>query len=293
LVSECREINRAKYTPRPFETSALHRTRIEISWDKTPAERTCWLRDQFKPEADPRSTLTEDRDELEKYVVLSSSGASTAASSDVDEEPPAPTVPRIHRHRPKKMAPEDLRAALLSAIGMDPSRPIESDDEPSGTQMTGKHQKDPSKTNRDCRDDNAETEEEQEEEEEEVFDLNQGSDVEMDEADEQYELGPVEKKVSKHSLVNAQKRSQAGSKTKKVRRRVLPEAMDDEFGDSSASSGAEDPEEPPSTAEKSRKRKYKERQHSVEVVTRTLEVGRLDSIANLIERLSRILLTAM
>lgn len=49
-------------------------------------------------------------------MALSSSGQSTAAPSDVDEPGPAPTVPRIRRHRPPKVSPEELRAALLSAI---------------------------------------------------------------------------------------------------------------------------------------------------------------------------------
>ncbi|THD26190.1 Pre-rRNA-processing protein esf1 [Fasciola hepatica] len=269
LVSECREINKAKYTPRPFETSALHRTRIGISWDKTPAERTCWLRDQFKPEADPRSTLTEDPDELEKYLVLSSSGASTAASSDVDEEPPAPTVPRIRRHRPKKMTPEELRVALLGAIGADPSGSHQSDDECDNTQ-TGDMNERSKKSN-------------SEEDEEEVFDLNPASDAEAEDDGEQYELGPVEKKASKHLLAGAaamRRQTQTDAKKRKIRRLILPEAVDDQLlVDSSASSSEE--LEPARTTEKSRKRKYKQRQRNKMLTKKRKVQERLERQARL------------
>lgn len=58
-------------------------------------------------------------------MALSSSGQSTAAPSDVDEPDPAPTVPRIHKHRPPKVLPEELRAALLSALKESNGEPVE------------------------------------------------------------------------------------------------------------------------------------------------------------------------
>ncbi|KAF6773376.1 Ehrlichia chaffeensis immunodominant surface protein repeat-containing domain protein [Paragonimus kellicotti] len=180
LVSECREINKAKYAPRSFETAALHSTRIGISWDKTPDERIDWLRDQFKPEADPHITLTEDRQKLEKYLALSSSGASTAASSDVDEPPPAPTVPRIRRHRPKKLPPAELRAALLGATLSDSTPNIKDDDN--------------------CPDQNCDPiDTADHEDEEEVLDLNEVDRLTSSDGSivEDYDLGPVEKKASK------------------------------------------------------------------------------------------------
>lgn len=171
----------------------------------------------------------------------------------MDEEPPAPTVPRIHRHRPKKMAPEELRAALLGAVGTDPTDSIKSDNDLNTGQTVALKR-------------GAETAggEEDEVEEEEVFDLNPPSESEVQEDDnEQYELGPVEKKASKHSVVSMS--TKVGKNKRKVRRRILPEAMDDRFpADSSASSSEE--LEPTQTAEKSRKRKYKERQVSTRVV---------------------------
>ncbi|CAL8072993.1 unnamed protein product [Calicophoron daubneyi] len=224
MVSECREINKAKYAPRPFETSALHSTRISVTWDQTPAERTCWLRDQFKPESDPKKTLTEDKDELEKYLALSSSGASTAASSDLEEEPPAPTVPRIHRHRPKKLPPAEIRAALLSALG---EMPADEDKEEN------------------------EDESAEEEEEEEVIDLNGGQNPEKNDLEnEEYDLGPVEKKTSKEAM--------ALKKKGKVSRRILPEALDDQADDSSNVSGEEG--ESVERKEKTKKKKQKQRQ---------------------------------
>ncbi|KAF7234954.1 Ehrlichia chaffeensis immunodominant surface protein repeat-containing domain protein, partial [Paragonimus skrjabini miyazakii] len=254
LVSECREINKAKYAPRSFETAALHSTRIGISWDKTPDERIDWLRDQFKPEADPHVTLTEDRQKLEKYLALSSSGASTAASSDVDEPPPAPTVPRIRRHRPKKLPPAELRAALLGATPSD-STPNTKDDDNLPDQNC-----DPS----DVVD---------HEDEEEVLDLNEtdkltsnvGSTV------EDYDLGPVEKKASKTIIKS--------SKDRKVRRLILPEAMDD-MGDSS--DGMESPEH--HDAEKrrdDRKRRRRENQKN-KILSKKLKVQeRLEKQATL------------
>nr|CDS32673.1 ESF1 [Hymenolepis microstoma] len=115
-VSECCEVNRAKYKPRTVENTALHSTRITLSWDRTPTARTQWLREQFAEDADPKKLFSEGKAQLSEYVALSSSGQSTAAPSDVDEPGPAPTVPRIHKHRPRKVPPEELRAALLSGL---------------------------------------------------------------------------------------------------------------------------------------------------------------------------------
>ncbi|VDQ03706.1 unnamed protein product [Trichobilharzia regenti] len=184
LVSECREINKAKYNPLRFETSALHSTRIGITWDKTPAERTNWLRDQF-------------RSDLSKYLVLSSSGASTAASSDPESEPPAPTVPRIRRHRPKKLPPAEVRLALLGLTS--------NNDDDRANVVDGNHELT----------ENEEDGVDEEEEEEEVFDLAHNDDV--SEA-EDYDLRPVEK-IPKET---------PSSSHKKVRRKVLPEAQDSE-----------------------------------------------------------------
>ncbi|TNN08598.1 ESF1 isoform 1 [Schistosoma japonicum] len=190
LVSECREINKAKYTPLRFETTALHSTRIGITWDKTPADRTNWLRDQFRPDVDPQTTLTENRDELSKYLALSSSGASTTASSDPESEPPAPTVPRIHRHRPKRPPPAEVRLALLGLTS--------------------------------SKDDTVDLDENHNEDEEieEVFDLAPNSSNGPSEiSEEEYDLGPIEKKHS-------QRLSSLSSRKRKVRRKILPEARD-------------------------------------------------------------------
>ncbi|VDM33862.1 unnamed protein product [Hydatigera taeniaeformis] len=61
MVSECREVNRARYKPQMFENSALHSTRITLSWDRTPAARTQWLREQFEAEAEPRKLFSEGK----------------------------------------------------------------------------------------------------------------------------------------------------------------------------------------------------------------------------------------
>ncbi|CAH8578164.1 unnamed protein product [Schistosoma mattheei] len=192
LVSECREINKTKYAPIRFETSALHSTRIGITWDKTPADRTNWLRDQFRPDIDPKTTLTENRDELSKYLALSSSGASTAASSDPESEPPAPTVPRIHRHRPKKLPPAEVRLALL------------------GLSSTDKVDMDGESFNQD------------EEEEEEILDLASHTPNDASETEE-YDLRPVEKKKDSQVVTPISRG--------KVRRKVLPEARDSDDND--------------------------------------------------------------
>ncbi len=60
-MSECTEVNRVKYKPRAFENAALHSTRITLGWDKTPAARTEWLREQFDTDADPHKLLTEGK----------------------------------------------------------------------------------------------------------------------------------------------------------------------------------------------------------------------------------------
>ncbi|TGZ63605.1 hypothetical protein CRM22_006817 [Opisthorchis felineus] len=250
LVSECREINKAKYNPRPFETSALHSTRIGIGWDKTPDERTCWLRDQFLPEADPKLTLTEHKDELERYLALSSSGASTAASSDVDEEPPAPTVPRIHRHRPKRIPPEELRAALLGAIG---TKTMNTSDE----------------------DNILEEDVPMEDEEEEVFDLgtekNQTKEA-GESSDEEYYLGPVEKRASKNTV--------RSGKNRKVPKRILPEAIDD-IVDQSDSDGFEDEQATDRKEEITKKKKRKEKQRNKMLVKKRQVQERLKKQATL------------
>lgn len=194
LVSECREINKTKYAPIRFETSALHSTRIGITWDKTPADRTNWLRDQFRSDVDPKTTLTENRDELSKYLALSSSGASTAASSDPESEPPAPTVPRIHRHRPKKLPPAEVRLALL---GLSSTDKVDMDGESSNQN-------------------------EVEEEEEEILDLASHTPNDASETEE-YDLRPVEKKKDSQTVMPISR--------EKVRRRVLPEARDSDDND--------------------------------------------------------------
>ncbi|CAH8610384.1 unnamed protein product [Heterobilharzia americana] len=197
LVSECREINKAKYTPIRFETNALHSTRIGITWDKTPIERTNWLRDQFRTDVDPKTTLTKNKDELSKYLVLSSSGASTLASSDVESEPPASTVPRIHRHRPKKLPPAELRLALL---GLTTSNDIIHSNE-NQSLINNKE--------------NIIEDDDDDEEEEEVFDLVRNS--HDDSQTEDYDLQPIEKKTSKE-ICNLSR--------KKIHRKVLLEAQD-------------------------------------------------------------------
>ncbi|KAL7056711.1 hypothetical protein AAHC03_020633 [Spirometra sp. Aus1] len=121
LVTECCEVNKTKFVPRAFETPAVHSTRITLTWDKTPAARTEWLREQFEASNDPKTTFTQRKDELGEYLALSSSGQSTAAPSDVDEPGPAPTVPRIHKHRPPRVPPDQLRTALLAAIDSEDS----------------------------------------------------------------------------------------------------------------------------------------------------------------------------
>lgn len=60
-VSECYEVNRAKYKPRAIENTALHSTRITLSWDRTPAARTQWLREQFEAEAEPKKLFSEGK----------------------------------------------------------------------------------------------------------------------------------------------------------------------------------------------------------------------------------------
>ncbi|VDN11560.1 unnamed protein product [Dibothriocephalus latus] len=47
-----------------FSTPAVHSTRITLTWDKTPAARTEWLREQFETSADPKTTLTQRKDEV-------------------------------------------------------------------------------------------------------------------------------------------------------------------------------------------------------------------------------------
>lgn len=114
------------------------------------------------------------------YLALSSSGASTAASSDVDAPGPAPTVPRIPKHRPKKLPSSEVRLALL---GLAEASNADNDD-----------------VGRD------------EEELEEVFDLND-SHIGHDDDLGDYDLGPVEKRISKHAILD--------KSSKKVKRRVL------------------------------------------------------------------------
>ncbi|VDM02687.1 unnamed protein product [Schistocephalus solidus] len=162
LVTECCEVNKTKFVPRAFETPAVHSTRITLTWDKTPAARTEWLREQFEASNDPKATLTQRKDELGEYLALSSSGQSTAAPSDVDEPGPAPTVPRIHKHRPPRVPADQLRTALLEAIG---------------------------ENNADKSDQLDDGDEVEADEEEEVFDLNAPGDAseEADE-DEEYDL---------------------------------------------------------------------------------------------------------
>ncbi|KAA3682397.1 uncharacterized protein DEA37_0014645 [Paragonimus westermani] len=253
LVSECREINKAKYAPRSFETAALHSTRIGISWDKTSDERIDWLRDQFKPEADPQITLTEDRQKLEKYLALSSSGASTAASSDVDEPPPAPTVPRIRRHRPKKLPPAELRAALLGATPSDSTLDVKDDDDRPDQTC------DPSDTV-------------DHEDEEEVLDINEADILTSNESTvEDYDLGPVEKKASKAMITS--------SKDRKVRRLILPEAMED-MGDSS--DGVESPEHQDTQKRREdKKRKRRESQKNKMLSKKRKVLERLEKQATL------------
>uniref|UniRef100_A0AA85IZ36 NUC153 domain-containing protein n=1 Tax=Trichobilharzia regenti TaxID=157069 RepID=A0AA85IZ36_TRIRE len=134
---------------------------------------------------------------LSKYLVLSSSGASTAASSDPESEPPAPTVPRIRRHRPKKLPPAEVRLALLGLTS--------NNDDDRANVVDGNHELT----------ENEEDGVDEEEEEEEVFDLAHNDDV--SEA-EDYDLRPVEK-IPKET---------PSSSHKKVRRKVLPEAQDSE-----------------------------------------------------------------
>ncbi|VDD79388.1 unnamed protein product [Mesocestoides corti] len=199
LVSECSEVNRAKYKPHAFENSALHSTRITLGWDRTPAARTLWLREQFEADADPRKLLTEGK--LKEYLALSSSGQSTAAPSDVDEPGPAPTVPRIRRHRPPKVPPDQLRAALLSAISEDGGGKNEGDgnDEEQG-------------------------DEDEESEDEEVEDLNADG-VSSASEDEQYDLtAENEEGGSARRGPSALLLGRGGRKA--VLKRRLPEAED-------------------------------------------------------------------
>ncbi|CAH8540630.1 unnamed protein product [Schistosoma turkestanicum] len=239
LVSECREINKTKYAPVRFETSALHSTRIGITWDKTPADRTNWLRDQFRPDIDPKTTLTENRDELSKYLALSSSEASTLASSDPESEPPAPTVPRIRRHRPKKLPPAEIRLALLGLT--------------SSTDKVG---------NGDLL--NQDENDEEEEEEEEVLDLASHSPNDISDENEDYDLRPVERKKNSQT-------SQTSVSRRKVRRKVLPEARDsdedvddddeEELGESNGpvEFNNENVDKPLQKNDKKRKKKLKQR----------------------------------
>nr|VZI03329.1 unnamed protein product [Spirometra erinaceieuropaei] len=105
--------------------------------------------------------------QLGEYLALSSSGQSTAAPSDVDEPGPAPTVPRIHKHRPPRVPADQLRTALLAAIGQDAA----------ASTADGDDQLD-------------EEDEAEEEEEEEVIDLNAPGDASgrEEEGDEEYDL---------------------------------------------------------------------------------------------------------
>ena len=67
LISECCEVNRAKYKPQVFENTALHSTRITLGWDRTPAARTQWLREQFEPEAEPGKLLRENKAQVRSF----------------------------------------------------------------------------------------------------------------------------------------------------------------------------------------------------------------------------------
>ncbi|CDS43771.1 conserved hypothetical protein [Echinococcus multilocularis] len=211
VVSECCEVNRAKYKPRVFENSALHSTRITLGWDCTPAARTQWLREQFEAEAEPCKLFSEGKAKLSEYLALSSSGQSTAAPSDVDEPGPAPTVPRIRRHRPQKVPPEELRAALLSAIS-------EGDVSAAEKPLSGENEKDD-----DVDDDDAESEEEVL-----VADLNAPEGASSsEEEEEEYDLtaeddDTAQKRAGKRAVLT----SSGGRKA--VGKRRLPEAVDDD-----------------------------------------------------------------
>ncbi|VDK33739.1 unnamed protein product [Taenia asiatica] len=211
MVSECCEVNRAKYKPHMFENSALHSTRITLGWDRTPAARTQWLREQFEVEAEPRELFSEGKAKLSEYVALSSSGQSTAAPSDVDEPGPAPTVPRIRRHRPPKVPPEELRAALLSAISEGDGNTAE---------------KSPSDKN--GKDGDVDSDSVESEEEILVADLNAPEGApSSEEAEEEYDLtaeddNPAQKKMGKRAVLS----SSGGRKV--VGKRRLPEAVDDD-----------------------------------------------------------------
>ncbi|KAM7534880.1 hypothetical protein Aperf_G00000112208 [Anoplocephala perfoliata] len=217
-VSECCEVNRAKYKPRAIENTALHSTRITLSWDQTPAARTQWLREQFEPEAEPKKLFSEGKAQLSEYLALSSSGQSTAAPSDVDEPGPAPTVPRIHRHRPRKVPPEELRAALLSAITDDSAKA----DEKSGAEDDKNEGEDPQDST--------------DPEEEEVLDLNESGGKASSSEEEEYDLTAEDDATTSKSKKKGNKKislvsTEGGRKT--VSKKYLPEAIDDDDSDSS------------------------------------------------------------
>ncbi|KAL5103302.1 hypothetical protein TcWFU_009679 [Taenia crassiceps] len=206
MVNECCEVNRAKYKPQMFENSALHSTRITLGWDRTPAARTHWLREQFEVDAEPLKLFSESRAKLSEYVALSSSGPSTAAPSDVDEPGPAPTVPRIRRHRPPKVPPEELRAALLSAIS---ERDINTAEEP----LSDGNEDD---------DENVESEEEVL-----VADLNTTEGASSAEEAEEYDLTAEDDNATQKSMGKRTVLSPSGGR-KVVGKRCLPEAVDDD-----------------------------------------------------------------
>ncbi|VEL11469.1 unnamed protein product [Protopolystoma xenopodis] len=127
---------------------------------------------------------------LGRYLALSSSGASTAASSDVDDPPPAQTVPRIHKHRPPRLDPRTVRDALLGALP----------EEEEG--------------NRRCLDGDSDS---NEEEIEEILDISQKSNC-QDSEDEQYDLDAANELV-----IHASR-----SMRRRVHRRALPEVLAEE-----------------------------------------------------------------
>ncbi|KAM3186240.1 hypothetical protein ACTXT7_004736 [Hymenolepis weldensis] len=222
-VSECCEVNRLKYKPRTVENTALHSTRISLSWDRTPAARTQWLREQFAEDIDPKKLFSEGKAQLSEYVALSSSGQSTAAPSDVDEPDPAPTVPRIHKHRPPKVLPEELRAALLSALKESNAEPAED-----------------MKKKSDAEDGHDSDDSEDEAEEEEVYDLNdsegyKGSNASSE--DEPYDLTTADDDTTRKKT-KKKKSSIAFAKggRKTVSKRYLPEAIDEDNSDDDDSS---------------------------------------------------------
>lgn len=68
-VSECCEVNRLKYKPRTVENTALHSTRISLSWDRTPAARTQWLREQFAEDIDPKKLFSEGKAQVSQVIL--------------------------------------------------------------------------------------------------------------------------------------------------------------------------------------------------------------------------------